>query len=267
MESCFDVTMGSFDSAEVCELVGIYILCFLAKLINKNDCGLHRDDGLLILQNANGQQIDQMCKNIIKIFEDTGFVINIETNLKIVDFLEITFNLNNCTYRPYEKPDNLLLYVNKSSNHLPEIINQLPKTINEPLSKNSSDEEVFNSSKHQYDKALRDIAYTGFELKFNKTSTNQAESHWQRNIIWFNQPFSRAVSTIVGKRFLQLLCHHFPPSNKLHKIFNKNTVKVSYCCTQNVASIIKSHNKKLINTSMKNVLPCNCRKRSCMSVP
>ena len=38
-------------------------------------------------------------------------------------------------------------------------------------------------------------------------------------------------------------------------------MKVSCCCTQNVASIIKSHNKKLINTSIKNTLPCNCRKK------
>ena len=36
-------------------------------------------------------------------------------------------------------------------------------------------------------------------------------------------------------------------------------MRVSYCCTQNVASIIKSHNKKLINRSIKNTLPCNCR--------
>ena len=48
-QSCFDVTMGSFDGAEVCELVCIYILCSLAKLINKEDCRLYRDDGLLIL--------------------------------------------------------------------------------------------------------------------------------------------------------------------------------------------------------------------------
>ena len=65
-ESCFDVTMGSFDGAEVCELVGIFILYFLAKLINKNDCGLYMDDGLLILRNVNGQQTDQIRKNIIK---------------------------------------------------------------------------------------------------------------------------------------------------------------------------------------------------------
>ena len=48
-ESCFDITIGSFDGPEVCELAGIYIICFLGKLINKNDCGLNRDDGLLIL--------------------------------------------------------------------------------------------------------------------------------------------------------------------------------------------------------------------------
>ena len=39
-------------------------------------------------------------------------------------------------------------------------------------------------------------------------------------------------------------------------------MKESYCCTQNAAStIIKLHNKKLINTSMKKILPCNCRKK------
>ena len=169
--------------------------------------------------------------------------------------------LNNGTYRPYKNPNNLLLYINKSSNHPPQIINQLPKIINERLSRNSSNEEVFNSSKYQYEKALRDSGYTDFKLQFNKTSNNHTKRNRQRNIIWFDPPFSRAISTNVGKRFLQLLRHHFPPSNKLHKIFNKNTVKVSYCCTQNVASIIKSHNKKLINTSIKNTLPCNCRKK------
>ena len=75
-ESCFDVTMGRFDGAEVCGLVGIYILCFLAKLINK----IYRDDELLILRNVNGQQIDRMRKNI-KIFKGTDFAIDVETNL------------------------------------------------------------------------------------------------------------------------------------------------------------------------------------------
>ena len=90
-----------------------------------------------------------------------------------VDFLDITFNLKNGTYRPYKKPNDLLSDINKSSNHPPQFINQLLKTINERSSRNSSNEEVFNSSKHQCEKALRESGYTDFELKFNKTSTNQ----------------------------------------------------------------------------------------------
>ena len=104
--------MEIFDGAEVCQLVGIYILCSLAKLINKEDCGLYRDDGLLILRNVNGQQIDRIRKKITKTLKYIGFAIDIETNSKIVDFTGTTFNLNNGTYRPYKKPKDLLLYIN-----------------------------------------------------------------------------------------------------------------------------------------------------------
>ena len=54
-DRCFDVAMGSYDGAEICELVGIYILTRLARIIKRYDCGLYRDDGLLILRNVNGQ--------------------------------------------------------------------------------------------------------------------------------------------------------------------------------------------------------------------
>ena len=41
----FDVTMGSYDRAEVCELVGLYILDILTKEFGRNKIGLYRDDG------------------------------------------------------------------------------------------------------------------------------------------------------------------------------------------------------------------------------
>ena len=75
--------MGSYDGAEICELVGIYILTRLAAIIKKSDCGLYRDDFLLILRNVNRQQIDYT----IKIFQDAGFSVDRETNSKVVDFL------------------------------------------------------------------------------------------------------------------------------------------------------------------------------------
>ena len=65
-----------------------------------------------------------------------------------------------------------------------------------------------------------------------------------RNIIWLNPPFSKNVTTNVAKIFFRLLDKHFPKSSRLHKIFNRNTVKVSYSCMKNVIQIIKKHKKE-----------------------
>ena len=72
-ESCFDVIMGSFDGAETCELVGLYIQSKLEKVLPKSNFGLYRDDGLDLLRNLNGQDTDKVSKNIIRVFKDFGF--------------------------------------------------------------------------------------------------------------------------------------------------------------------------------------------------
>ena len=59
--------------------------------------------------------------------------------------------------------------------------------------------------------------------------------------------------------FSQLIGTHFPPANKLHKIFNGNTLKVSYNCIQNISQIIKGHNKKVTQIKRNHQLDCNCR--------
>ena len=41
--------MGSFDGAEVCELVGLYLLNKIKPLLGSNNVGLYRDDGLAIV--------------------------------------------------------------------------------------------------------------------------------------------------------------------------------------------------------------------------
>ena len=50
--------------------------------------------------------------------------------------------------------------------------------------------------------------------------------------------------------------------NKLHKIFNRNTVKFSYRCTKNLSSIIKTHNKKVTNEKITPKDQCNCKDRN-----
>ena len=128
-QSCFDVTMGSNDGAGICELTVIYILSQLSNLVPREDSGLYRDDGLILLRNTNRQLTDRIRKSVIKLFKEIGSKIEIDTNLKIVNFLDVTFNLRNSTYRPYRKPNDNLLYIHTSSNHSPQIIKHLPYSI------------------------------------------------------------------------------------------------------------------------------------------
>ena len=62
-------------------------------------------------------------------------------------------------------------------------------------------------------------------------------------------------------KFLHLVDKHFPRSTKLHKLFNRNTIKVSYSCTDNMAKIIKNHNKKVTSKDTPMSPKCNCREK------
>ena len=121
--------MGSFDGTEVCELVGVLILSQPSRIINNTDLGLYRDDGLIIIRKPNGPKLDNYRKRISNALKLLGFKSTIHTNLKTVNFLDITLNLTNCTYEPYKKDNNTLIYIHTSSNHSPSITKQIPKSI------------------------------------------------------------------------------------------------------------------------------------------
>ena len=78
--------------------------------------------------------------------------------------------------------------------------------------------------------------------------------------------FSRNVTTNVAKLFLNILDIHFHKSNKLHKIFNGNTVKVSYCCTENLSSLIETHNKNVTNENITPKDQCSCKNKNDFSL-
>ena len=48
------VPMGGYDSSQIADLVGLYILNMLARIINPQQVGLYRDDGLLYIPNSDG---------------------------------------------------------------------------------------------------------------------------------------------------------------------------------------------------------------------
>ena len=50
--------------------------------------------------------------------------------------------------------------------------------------------------------------------------------------------------------------------NPYYKLFNQNTVKMSYRTTPNLKRIISSHNKKILNPPVQS-RTCNCKKTAC----
>ena len=261
----FDVAMGSYDGAEVCELVGIFALSQLPERFNRRDVGLYRDDGLAVFKDLSGSAAERAKKDIVKSFQDLGLRITIQTNQKIVNFLDVTFNLCNGKYYPYRKPNDRPLYINRLSNHPPSILRQLPASISRRLTDISYDADVFQEAAPLYNNALKE---SGFEenveyVGSRKTKEPVMKRKRARRITWFNPPYSKNVITRVGQKFLKLIDKHFPVGSKLHKVFNRNTVKVSYSCMPNMANIIKRHNARIRDEqqgSDNQPRRCNCRK-------
>ena len=90
-----------------------------------------------------------------------------------------------------------------------------------------------------------------------------------RKIIYFNPPFSINVKTNIGAKFLRIIDECFPKGHPLHKIFNRNTVKISYRCMPNTAKAIARHNSKLLeprNPSSSDQV-CKCQKQGIPECP
>ena len=247
----FDVAMGSYDGAEICELVGLFILDKLRAEFKNDNIGLYRDDGLAAFKNVGARTSNSIGKRFAKCLKDLGLSITIQTNQKIVNYLDVTFDLNNGSYKPYRKPDNTPLYINVQSNHPPPIIRQAPTSISQRISDLSCNAEEFNKAAPIYNKALKESGFDD-QLKYLPRPTLQNP----------RKNRARNVLTNVGRAVLELVDKHFPPGNTLRKIFNRNTIKISYSCMNNVASTIKGHNKKVLNNEKASSAGCNCRNKN-----
>ena len=63
--------------------------------------GLCRDNGLILIRNVNRQKTGRIRQEVIKIFIEIGFKTEFQTNLKVVDFLDIIYNKSNGTSKTY----------------------------------------------------------------------------------------------------------------------------------------------------------------------
>ena len=164
----FDVTMGSYDGAEIYELVGLFLLHELSTIIPKDLAGLYRNNGLAILRNSSGPNTDQIKKRIIKLFLKHNLKITIEANIIQTDFLDITLNLKTEKHWPFRKPNDQQLYININSNHPLSIKKALPNMISNRLSELSFDLDNFKKAIPPYKNAIKQSGYKD-NLIFSET--------------------------------------------------------------------------------------------------
>ena len=258
--SACNVTMGSYDGAETCELVDLYLLSLLTRVIP--NLGLYRDDGLAVIR-CTARQREMLGQELADVFHSEGLRIEIKANKHSVDFLDVNLNLRNGEYKSYMKDNDTPLYVHSKSNHPKKVLENIPVSVNDRLSRISINKAVFDEKITPYQDALRDSGHN-HTLTFTPTQDQpipRNKKNRARKITWCNPPWNSEVKTNVGKQFLRIIDTSFPPGNPLRKLFNRNTVKVSYKCMPNMGSIISSHNTKLLQKDLqpRQVQGCNCR--------
>ena len=264
--------MGSYHGAEVCDLVGLSILKRLKEDIPEGEFGLYRDDGLGIINNMPKPDFERLAKRIRSVFAKTGFQITIETGLMVTNFLDVTLNLRSNTFNPYRKPNSSISYIHSGSNHPPHVKKSLPNMIQRRLISLSKDEATFDRHKTDYEEALKRSGYKNYRLSYSVPDDRPIPKNRRRrrNAIFFNAPFCQSVKTKIGKEFLRIVNRHFTKTHPYRSIFNRNTIKLSYSCMANMATIIKSHNSHVLGASEadknRHQRLCNCpqtRKDQC----
>ena len=96
--------------------------------------------------------------------------------MKIVNYLDGTFNLNDGTYKPYTKPNNEIKYIHKNLSHPPSVIQRIPLSIESRLYTLSFNEKIFQEVVPPHRKALQNSGYrhtlTYKRPKSDNNSTN-----------------------------------------------------------------------------------------------
>ena len=97
------MTKRSYDGAEVCELLGLYLLNLLTNQFGKHSTSLCIE--MMVSHVSKTFQVRNQIKfkKMCKIFKENRLNITVECNLAITDFLDVTFDLKSGTYYPYRK--------------------------------------------------------------------------------------------------------------------------------------------------------------------
>ena len=85
--------MGSYDGAEICELLGLFLFHKLSNVFRQENVRIYCDDVLAILRNKSGLQLERIRKELSQFFKLYNLQITTDCSLNYTDFLDVTFNL------------------------------------------------------------------------------------------------------------------------------------------------------------------------------
>ena len=99
----FNVTMSAYNGVKICDLVGLSILYKFQRLNKINNFGLYKDYGLVVVKKMSGSQSEKVKKELQVSFKEFGLNLIIQCNKATVDYLDITLNLLDGTYKTISK--------------------------------------------------------------------------------------------------------------------------------------------------------------------
>ena len=105
-------------------------------------------------------------------------------NLRSVNFLDVHFDMKQETYTPYGKPNKDPTYIHKHSNHLQDILRDLPKAIGKRISDTSSNEEICSKHIPIYQQALKNSGFNNnlnYRQSRHFTHTRKTEKAQKKN--------------------------------------------------------------------------------------
>ena len=109
--------------------------------------------------------------------------ITIQFNLKIVDYLDVTFNLTDSSYRPFNKTNNEINSIHKQTIKPPSsIIKQLPLSVERRLSKLYLNVKIFNHCIPTHQEALLKVGYN-HKLTFQEQEQKKYDSQKRKRQI------------------------------------------------------------------------------------
>ena len=97
------------------------MLHLIGKKYDSKNIGLYRDGGLAVFKNVSGPASEKIKEHLQYLFQQKSLQIIIECNLKVANYLDVTFDLNDGSYRPYRKPNHETHYIHIQSDPPPSM--------------------------------------------------------------------------------------------------------------------------------------------------